>query len=89
MEDDKKVSDISDVLEAFRRGVAEHVRSDDVRTHFDLGIAYAEMGVFADAAAEFETVLQHDPTNVRAREELAMAHARMGNPPRHGPIGKA
>ena len=89
VEDDKEGRDVNDVFEAFREGVTGRVRADDVGAHFDLGIAYAEMGLFVEAAAEFEIVLQHDPTNARARAELASAHVQMGNPPEHGPVGNA
>ncbi len=89
MADDQNEIEVDGALEKFRRGVAERVRADDADTHFDLGVAYAEMGLFVDAAAEFELVLRHDPNNSRARAELAVVHAQMGNPPKHGPTGTA
>lgn len=81
--------DVADAFARFRQGVAGRVREDDVSTHFDLGVAYAEMGLLADAASEFELVLRHDPWHARARAELMAMNARMGNPPKPGPIGSA
>jgi len=36
----------------------EEIASDDAQTHFDLGIAYKEMGIFAQARSEFEMAMQ-------------------------------
>lgn len=43
-----------EVLQRFREGVAAEVADDDVATHYDLGIAYREMGLITEALAEFE-----------------------------------
>lgn len=80
---------MAEVCAKFRQGVAQRVRDDDLDTHIDLGVAYAEMGLLADAVAEFEHVLRHDPGHVRARAELAAVNLRMGNPPKAGPVGSA
>ncbi len=45
------------VLDQFRRGVAESVRPEDQETHYDLGIAYKEMGLLDDALRELELAL--------------------------------
>ncbi len=42
-----------EVLSAFKKGVKEVVRDDDADTHYNLGIAYREMGLLDDAIAEF------------------------------------
>ena len=61
-----------DVWERFRQGVRERVAADDVSTHFDLGLAYLEMGMSSDAAAEFETVLRAEPAHAGARAALKL-----------------
>jgi hypothetical protein len=88
-DDDENPLDVDEVFAAFQRGVREHVRDDDVATHFDLGVAYAEMGLLPDAANEFELVLRTEPHHTRARAELALMHALMGNPRGSTPIGRA
>ena len=45
------------MLAQFRRGVAEAVRPEDQETHYDLGIAYKEMGLLDDALRELELAL--------------------------------
>jgi tetratricopeptide (TPR) repeat protein len=49
------------VFGAFKRGVETSLGSDDHEAHYDLGIAYREMGLLEDAAAEFRSAL-HSPT---------------------------
>ncbi len=45
---------VAEVLSQFKRGIAETVPEDDAATHYDLGIAYREMGLLEDAIGEFE-----------------------------------
>ncbi|MDH3817672.1 MAG: tetratricopeptide repeat protein [Myxococcales bacterium] len=49
--------DVETVFEQFKAGVAEQVADDDSDTHFDLGIAYKEMGLFPDARREFQVAM--------------------------------
>ncbi len=46
--------DVESVFAQFKKGVSEQIDIDDSETHFDLGIAYKEMGLTADAMQEFE-----------------------------------
>ncbi|MBD3867650.1 MAG: tetratricopeptide repeat protein [Acidobacteria bacterium] len=45
---------LDEVFAAFQRQVEKQVDSDDFQTHYDLGIAYREMGLLDEAIAEFE-----------------------------------
>ncbi|HWV39366.1 MAG TPA: tetratricopeptide repeat protein [Vulgatibacter sp.] len=49
---------VDDVLAEFKRGVSQVVSAEDTDTHYDLGIAYKEMGLLADAVAEFTIARQ-------------------------------
>jgi tetratricopeptide (TPR) repeat protein len=49
---------VEEVFSQFKKGVAETVKPEDTDTHYDLGIAYKEMGLVDDALAEFETALK-------------------------------
>jgi tetratricopeptide (TPR) repeat protein len=49
--------DVETVFEQFKAGVAEQVSDDDSATHFDLGIAYKEMGLLPDARREFQVAM--------------------------------
>ncbi len=46
------------VFGAFKRGVEATLGSGDHESHYDLGIAYREMGLLDDAIAEFRSAMQ-------------------------------
>jgi tetratricopeptide (TPR) repeat protein len=56
---------VEDVFNQFKKGVEATVNKEDSATHYDLGIAYREMGLLDDAVHEFETALSG---NDRRRE---------------------
>lgn len=60
MDEGAEMIDVETVFEQFKRGVAEQVSEDDSDTHFDLGIAYKEMGLLPDARREFQVAMS-DP----------------------------
>jgi len=45
------------VFDAFKKGVGETLAQGDYQAHYDLGIAYKEMGLYADAIAEFRNAM--------------------------------
>jgi tetratricopeptide (TPR) repeat protein len=60
-----------EVLGEFRAKVQQAVRPEDVQTHYDLGIAYKEMGLLEEAIAEFDVAVQHGG-GTRAADCLTM-----------------
>lgn len=44
---------VDEVFAEFKKGLEKVVKPEDVDTHYDLGIAYKEMGLIDDAIAEF------------------------------------
>src|ERR1700682_5830397 len=48
-----------EVLGEFRAKLRQTVRPEDVQTHYDLGIAYKEMGLIEEAIGEFEQALEY------------------------------
>jgi tetratricopeptide (TPR) repeat protein len=55
-----KAVDVEEVFAKFKAGVRAQVSESDSQTHFDLGVAYKEMGLVDDAIAEF-TMAARDP----------------------------
>ena len=53
--------DIDQVFAKFKEGVRAQVEESDSATHYDLGVAYKEMGLVADAIKELE-IAARDPT---------------------------
>ena len=45
------------VFAAFKQGVQQELGEGDIEAHYDLGIAYKEMGLLEDAIAEFQIAL--------------------------------
>lgn len=46
--------DVDQVFAQFKRGIEQQIDESDCETHYDLGIAYKEMGLLEDAVSEFE-----------------------------------
>jgi len=55
-----KSVDVEEVFAKFKEGVKAQVSESDSQTHYDLGVAYKEMGLVNDAIAEF-TMAARDP----------------------------
>ncbi len=49
---------VDEVFSEFKKGLEKVVKPEDVDTHYDLGIAYKEMGLTDDAIGEFNVALQ-------------------------------
>ncbi|MGI8402970.1 MAG: tetratricopeptide repeat protein [Gemmatimonadaceae bacterium] len=72
--DDKRIgeeqADFTDMLEKFKAGIAANVDDEDFDSHYDLGIAYREMGLIDEAVAEFQKALRGSAQRLRAYEAL-------------------
>ena len=69
-------ADFADMLRKFKQGMAENVDAEDYQSHYDLAIAYKEMGLIDEAIAEFQKALG-SPTN-------RLADVRGAGPVLHG-----
>ncbi|MDQ6829305.1 MAG: tetratricopeptide repeat protein, partial [Gemmatimonadota bacterium] len=63
-------SDFADMLNKFKEGVAANVEDSDHESHYDLGVAYKEMGLLDEAIAEFQKALRSTENRVRTYEAL-------------------
>ncbi|HEX3553887.1 MAG TPA: tetratricopeptide repeat protein [Thermoanaerobaculia bacterium] len=54
---------LEEIVEGFKKGVAEHLSPTDYETHFNLGIAYREMGLLDEAIGEFQ-IAAKEPTHL-------------------------
>jgi tetratricopeptide (TPR) repeat protein len=61
---------LADIIMEFKTGVDASVSREDYSTHFDLGIAYREMGLLRESIQEFERVLVSPQHRIKAREML-------------------
>ena len=56
---DKEQSRLEGNISAFKKGIEDAVAQDDCETHYDLGIAYREMGLLGEAIEEFTKAMSH------------------------------
>jgi tetratricopeptide (TPR) repeat protein len=63
-------ADFEEMLAKFKEGVAANVEDEDAESHYDLGVAYREMGLLDEAISEFQTALRAPVNRIRAYESL-------------------
>ena len=63
-------ADFADMLRKFKQGVSDNVDEEDHEAHYDLGVAYKEMGLLDEAISEFQKSLRGPKNRVRAIEAL-------------------
>jgi tetratricopeptide (TPR) repeat protein len=63
-------ADFADMLKKFKQGISENVEDDDHEAHYDLGVAYKEMGLVDEAIAEFQKALRGTQNRARTFEAL-------------------
>jgi len=63
---------VEEVFAEFKKGLEKVVKPEDVDTHYDLGIAYKEMGLVDDAIGEFTVARQGCAGTKREVECLTM-----------------
>lgn len=55
MPEAKLDNDVLEIFQEFKRGLESELEDEDSETHYNLGIAYKEMGLVDDAIKEFQT----------------------------------
>ncbi|NOJ78618.1 tetratricopeptide repeat protein [Myxococcus xanthus] len=63
---------VEEVFSEFKKSLAKVVKPEDVDTHYDLGIAYKEMGLLDDALHEFEVARQGSAGGKRELDCITM-----------------
>ncbi|HEY2064956.1 MAG TPA: tetratricopeptide repeat protein [Gemmatimonadaceae bacterium] len=63
-------ADFQDMLRRFKQGIAENIEDEDHQSHYDLGVAYKEMGLLDEAIAEFQKALRAPTNRVPTYEAL-------------------
>jgi tetratricopeptide (TPR) repeat protein len=67
------------VFEQFKAGVAMQISQSDAATHYDLGVAYKEMGLVTDAISEFELASRDAERECVCQSMIGMLHMELGN----------
>jgi tetratricopeptide (TPR) repeat protein len=63
-------ADFQDMLRKFKQGIADNVEEEDHQSHYDLGVAYKEMGLLDEAISEFQKALRAPTNRVPSYEAL-------------------
>jgi tetratricopeptide (TPR) repeat protein len=73
-----KQIDVEEVFAKFKEGVAAQVSADDTQSHYDLGVAYREMGLFEDAIREFDVAAADPKRECVCRSMIGMTLNELG-----------
>jgi tetratricopeptide (TPR) repeat protein len=70
--DQDEQKEFHEILEQFKRGIDENLDSEDYEAHYDLGVAFKEMGLLDEAIAEFQKALRSPEGRLRTSEALGI-----------------
>lgn len=70
--------DFSEMLAHFRQKVAENIEVEDSTSHYDLGLAFKEMGLVDEAIAEFQVALRGGANPLATLELLGQCFVEKG-----------
>ena len=62
--------DFEEMLSEFKRGIEANLADEDWQAHYDLGVAFKEMGLIDEAITEFQKALRSPEGRLRTAEAL-------------------
>jgi tetratricopeptide (TPR) repeat protein len=71
--------DVEEVFAKFKEGVAKQIGADDAQSHYDLGLAYKDMGLLDDAMREFDTAASDPARACVCHSMIGMIHLERGH----------
>ncbi len=72
------VPSLEDTIKAFKEGVKKELSDEDSSAHYDLGIAYKEMGLYDDAIDEFKTAVKDPARFVESATMIGLCYRDKG-----------
>ena len=70
--------DFREMLTRFRQGIDENIEETDFQSHYDLGIAFKEMGLLDEAISELQKALRAPEGKLRTSEALGVCFFEKG-----------
>jgi tetratricopeptide (TPR) repeat protein len=70
--------DFQDMLQRFKQGIDENIDEADFQAHYDLGVAFKEMGLLDEAIAELQKALRASEGKLRSSEALGVCFVEKG-----------
>ncbi|UCG78341.1 MAG: tetratricopeptide repeat protein [Nitrospirota bacterium] len=71
-------NDVLEIFEEFKKGIETELDEGDSETHYNLGIAYKEMGLLDDAIKEFQTANKDPERSIQASSMLGLCYIEKG-----------
>jgi len=72
---------LEEIFREFKKGVEQQLSAEDYETHFNLGIAYKEMGLVDEAIGEFQLASKDPGRAVECCSMLGLCFLEKGMPP--------
>jgi len=72
--------DLEEIIDEFKAGVSERISGEDHESHYDLGMAYMEMGLYDEAIGEFQVASKGSPMAVKCLEMIALCFLEKNEP---------
>lgn len=72
------VKSFEELFEEFQEGIKSQLSSEDYETHYNLGIAYKEMGLYQEAIEEFKLCIPETARFIDASYMMALCHKEIG-----------
>jgi tetratricopeptide (TPR) repeat protein len=70
--------DFQEMLARFKQGIDENIDETDFQSHYDLGVAFKEMGLLDEAISEFQKALRAPEGKLRTSEALGVCFFEKG-----------
>jgi len=70
--------DFAEMLDKFKSGISRNVDEEDFESHYDLGIAFAEMGLMDEAIGSFQKAQRGPDQRLRASEAIGQCFMDKG-----------
>jgi tetratricopeptide (TPR) repeat protein len=76
--EDNEQKDFAEMLDKFKSGISRNVDEEDFESHYDLGIAFREMGLLDEAIGSFQKASRGPDQLVRASEAIGQCFMDKG-----------
>jgi tetratricopeptide (TPR) repeat protein len=76
--EDNEQKDFAEMLDKFKAGISRNVDEEDFESHYDLGIAFREMGLLDEAIGSFQKAARGAGERVRASEAIGQCFMDKG-----------
>ncbi len=72
--------DLEEIIDEFKAGISNTISGEDHESHYDLGMAYMEMGLHDEAIEEFQVASKGGPMELKCLEMIALCYLEKDEP---------